>query len=133
MREYILSLGLIAIIALVINFATKRGLSKNYAFDVTRTNMLRGVLALLIILHHLSSHLDIPALYYFHDMGSSVVSMFFFISGYGLIKSYKYKGELYLDGFLTKRLRKILPLYIIFSIFMSIVVIYNTEFGGVFY
>lgn len=80
-----------------------------YCFDVRRTNSLRGVLAILIILHHLSSKIDILFLKWFHDFGAPIVSMFFFVSGYGLIKSYLKKGTAYIDGFLAKRLGKILP------------------------
>lgn len=64
---------------------------------------LRGVLAILIVLHHLSlagvSGLDI-----FRSWGAPVVSLFFFLSGYGLFKSYQQKGERYLSGFLRHRM-----------------------------
>lgn len=41
---------------------------------------------------------------------------FFFLSGYGLLKSFIHKKEFYLHGFLRKRLGKILPLFILLNV-----------------
>lgn len=89
-------------------------------FSKDATLPLRGLLALFIVLHHISLRLTymIPEASLFHlsefqHWGELVVSVFFFMSGYGLIKSYQKKGNGYLDGFLTGRLFKIMNPYII--------------------
>lgn len=47
----------------------------------------------------------------FMNLGACCVSIFFFFSGYGLMTSYRHKGELYLQGFFGHRMSKvILPL-----------------------
>ena len=92
--------------------------TKGFTLDATLP--IRGVLALFIVLHHLSLRLTylIPEVPLFHltefqSWGKPIVSVFFFMSGYGLIKSYQLKGNSYLDGFLTKRMFKIMFPYII--------------------
>ena len=89
-------------------------------FSKDATLPLRGVLALCIVLHHLSLRLMymIPEASFFNlsefiKWGEPIDSVFFFMSGYGLIKSFLKKGTNYLDGFLTGRLSKIMIPYII--------------------
>ncbi len=90
-------------------------------FSKEATLPLRGVLALLIVLHHLSQSLTwmipedslINYLCDFCGWGEPVVSVFFFMSGYGIIKSYQKKGKSYLDGFLKGRLGNLLIPFII--------------------
>jgi peptidoglycan/LPS O-acetylase OafA/YrhL len=86
-------------------------------FDVDATLPLRGILALLIVVYHLSHNFQTSPLYIgiIASCDGPVVSTFFFLSGYGLVKSYQKKGRRYLDHFLTKRLGKILPLFLILS------------------
>ena len=61
---------------------------------------LKGILAVLIVLHHLTYEIKSPLLQPFHSWGAPIVSVFFFISGYGLMTSYKNKGKHYLSGFI---------------------------------
>ena len=89
-------------------------------FSKDATLPLRGLLALFIVLHHISLRLTymIPEaslfdLSEFRSWGDLIVSVFFFMSGYGIIKSYQKKGKSYLDGFLTGRLFRIIVPYII--------------------
>lgn len=85
---------------------------------------LRGMLALLIVMHHLSLRLTymIPEeskvnyLRDFNCWGEYVVSIFFFLSGYGIVKSYQKKGTSYLDGFISGRLLKLMIPFIICSL-----------------
>ena len=86
-------------------------------FNVDRTLSLRGILVLLIVLHHLSGVTSFPGLSpsfrmlvsQFTFFGGGAVSMFFFISGYGLMASLHKKGKIYLDSFYKKRFLKLLP------------------------
>lgn len=85
-------------------------------FNVERTLPLRGILALLIVTHHLSQQVasqDIPIFKEFVVWGAVVVGMFFFITGYGLMVSYMKKGTAYIDNFLTRRFFKLLPPFIV--------------------
>jgi len=85
-------------------------------FDAQRVLPLRGLLALFIIAHHLAlytSALKIPVVHEFDYWGTPVVSMFFFITGYGLTVSYRAKGRTYLDGFPAHRLGKLLPAFVL--------------------
>lgn len=69
---------------------------------------LRGVFALCIIIFHVAKETDLlfPV---FDYLSTTVVAMFFFISGYGLMKSYM-KDEHYADHYLKKRFfRLVLP------------------------
>ena len=90
-----------------------------YDFSVQRTLPLRGLLAILIITHHLSQvvwALEIPIIHEFMSWGGVVVGVFFFITGYGLMITYIKKGNDYLHGFLRHRLGKLLPPIIIATI-----------------
>ena len=86
-------------------------------FNVDRTLSLRGILVLLIVLHHLSGVTSFPGLSpsfrmlvsQFTFFGGGAVSMFFFISGYGLMASLHKKVKIYLDSFYKKRFLKLLP------------------------
>ena len=83
-----------------------------FDFNVQYTLPLRGLLAILIIIHHYALvewNIEIPVIQEFMTWGGVVVSVFFFMTGYGLMISYKYKGDKYLSGFIQHRLGKILP------------------------
>lgn len=96
-----------------------------YNFDSKATVPLRGLLAIGIILHHLSltyqfneciNAFRISPVFYFREMGGPIVAIFFLITGYGLSKSLQTKGTSYLSGFLKKRLGKILPEFLLFTV-----------------
>jgi peptidoglycan/LPS O-acetylase OafA/YrhL len=96
-------------------------------FDVRATLPIRGVLAILIVCHHVSlSFPTMPSyLLIFTKIGTSVCAVFFFLSGYGLMISYIRKGKLYLNGFFLHRLSKLLPVFFLLtaiSIFHAILV-----------
>lgn len=68
---------------------------------------LRGIAAFIILFHHISQRqalMDTGELQFFYDKGPFLVAIFFFSSGYGLIKNLKLKKESYFNGFLKKRL-----------------------------
>lgn len=103
-------------------------------FDTKSTAPLRGILAVLIIFHHISQRYDfsecigplhISPIYYFQSMGAPIVAVFFFLTGYGLMKSLQIKGKMYLKGFIPRRLGKILPEFIILTLGMVFILEYN--------
>ena len=96
-------------------------------FSKQATVPLRGLLATGIVLHHLSLRLveaspDCSWIWsQFSFWGAPIVAVFFFLSGYGLMVSLITKGQKYLDGFLKKRLLKIvLPLVLCSIVFEAI-------------
>lgn len=89
-----------------------------YDFNSKATLPLRGLLAIGIILHHLSltyqfneciNVFHISPIFYFREMGGPIVAIFFLITGYGLSKSLQIKGTSYLSGFLKKDWEKSCP------------------------
>lgn len=75
------------------------------AFTPGKTQPLRGILAVLIVAYHLSQFPPTgPVLAPVSSWGASVVSLFFFISGYGLMRQFQARGRDYLSGFLARRI-----------------------------
>ena len=100
----------------------------NDYLGVKFTTGLKGFLALGIVFHHLSQWVTTGTEFSnFGYMGTYIVSVFFFLSGYGLYVQNERK-ENYLDNFLVKRLSKILTPFIIIS---SIYLIYRSINGQV--
>ena len=105
---------------------------------------LRGFAALGVIIHHISQEpcfQEEGILSPFVNAGAYFVAIFFFCSGYGLLKSYITK-ENYLKGFIKKRIVKsiVVPFYInviIYGILIALVKIpldkvqWITNFAGI--
>ena len=92
------------------------------------TKSLKGLLALLIIFHHISQKITAGENFSnFEYMGRYVVALFFFLSGYGLYFQYS-NNETYMENFLKKRLVRI---FIPFFVFIVIYVIYRATLGEV--
>lgn len=91
---------------------------------------LRGMLAIIVVLHHIAPYTGRgPILNGFMQMSAWPVAFFFFLSGYGLQKQYISKGESYQNGFLKKRLPAVVIPYIVFT--LALWVFYAT--GGKLY
>jgi len=86
---------------------------------VKSTSGLRGFLALGIIFHHLSPWVTTGSEFSnFSYMGAYIVSIFFFLSAYGLYNQNENKKN-YLDKFLVTRLSKILlPFFAVSLIYL---------------
>ncbi len=90
---------------------------------------LRGFAAIGVILHHISQESAFQAKHIlspFVNAGAFFVAIFFFCSGYGLLKSLDTK-ENYLKGFISKRIVKtiLVPFYInviLYAIYYAFVV-----------
>lgn len=86
-----------------------------FDFDADMSLSLKGILALLIVLHHSAQPLCNNGEKFFFDFwywGPAIVGMFFFLAGYGLTRSVMTK-EGYMKTFFKKRFLKLLPPYII--------------------
>ena len=100
----------------------------NDYLGVKSTTGLKGFLALGIVFHHLSQWITTGEEFSnFGYMGTYIVSIFFFLSGYGLYIQNERK-ENYLDNFLVKRLSRI---FIPFVFISSIYLIYRKINGQV--
>ena len=92
------------------------------------TKSLKGLLALLIIFHHVSQKITTGENFSnFEYMGRYIVALFFFLSGYGLYFQYSNNAN-YMENFLRKRLVRI---FIPFFVFIVIYVIYRATLGEV--
>lgn len=101
--------------------------------SLNNTKRIQGFFALLIIAHHFSQVIIFgkdSAGYFdvFCNIGYLFVCVFFFFSGYGLIKSYYTKKD-YLKNFLRNRLPVvIIPLYLVNTILTVIVLFTGKNF-----
>ncbi len=94
--------------------------SNNDVLDKYNSNKIKGLLAILIIMHHLSIYIkDVILFKILTIIGIIAVSAFFFYSGYGLMTSYL-KKESYIKDFLNKRIMKIVIPYIIAIMFTGL-------------
>ena len=79
-------------------------------------NALKGLFALLVILHHLAQRTNDGLMFRLYDlMGYLAVAVFFFLSGYGLQKQYLINKN-YQKGFLPKKIGTVLIPYILITI-----------------
>lgn len=129
----------ILIVSLILIAAAIGGKGSVNQFDSANTMSLRGILAVMIVIAHIVQNIDIQRFTPpYHDYvlreaalqitGSAiyVVAMFFCLSAYGLMVSYRIKGEAYLRGFFSKRCQRLLiPLCLVVIVFQ----IYNGFMG----
>ena len=99
-------------------------MEKEY-FSKQTTNAVKGLFALLVLIHHvfLNFFQDTNSLllnYFFSSLGYLSVSVFFFISGYGIRISLK-KEKKYLDHFLKNRVLNLYCVCLVFSIIYTII------------
>ncbi len=89
--------------------------SKDY-LSLATCKSYRGLFAILVILLHLAQRTESGVLFrYFTFTGMLPVPFFFFLSGYGLQKSYITKSDKYREGFLLKRIPTVFIPYIIIT------------------
>lgn len=85
-------------------------------FSSTSTIPVRGILAIMIILHHFHTLYasEFPWLEQAGFWGVPICTIFFFFSGYGLSASYLCNGKDYLHNFMSNRLHKLfIPIIIV--------------------
>lgn len=95
------------------------------------TDIVKWVAAVAVVIYHLCIfYMHSPTLATELRFGSLSVSIFFFLSGYGLIYSYSLKGEKYLKSFLVRRMSKItIPLLTAYAIYIPLLRIINNREG----
>lgn len=93
------------------------------ALSYDKSNAMKGILALVIVFHHLvlESNISFIGLEVFKYIAFPLVSVFFFFSGYGLVKSYyKNGGQIFLKQYAIKRMTRLLIPYIIVIIYYGL-------------
>ncbi len=85
------------------------------------TNSMKGLFAVSVILCHLSEMPYVESFYFFRGTGNLAVSMFFFLSGYGLMCSYEKNG---LNNFFKKRFSTVLIPFLFVQLFSFILFYY---------
>ena len=86
------------------------------------TDLVKLIAAIAVVVCHLFTfYMHNPAWAAESQFGSLSVSIFFFLSGYGLMCSYSLKGKKYLEGFCIHRISKIIiPLLTAYIIYIPI-------------
>lgn len=106
-------------ILLIINSKTVKPLdaiNEEY-LSIKLSRYYRGLFALVVVLHHLSQKTSSGAIFpLFLNTGALAVSFFFFLSGYGLQKSYIQKSVEYKRNYLKKRIPRVLIPYCVFVV-----------------
>lgn len=97
---------------------------KIHPFDRKATVPLRGALAVLVVLGHLKAHCPWATTWLpWVGWQTPAVSVFFFVSGYGLCKGFAAKGGEYLSGFVARSLGKLLrglvPVVVVYSLWLQ--------------
>lgn len=98
----------------------KKGEWNDEFLSLSQTKAIQGFCAIAILIHHVAQRTCapwLPAKYVRHGLdmfvpiGTFFVGVFFFCSGYGLLKSYREKDN-YLKGFYVRRMRPILVAFL---------------------
>ncbi|WP_228854319.1 acyltransferase family protein [Desulfomarina profundi] len=111
----------------IINFAKIE--TNSHALSREVNKQLQGVFIIVVVLHHLSQRIVEPGLMIlFRPVGYLAVGAFFFISGFGLMKSLK-RNHKYLEKFMYKKISKIYIPFAITNIFtIVLLMLYGKEF-----
>lgn len=89
-------------------------LNKDY-LSLESCNSFRGVFALVVVFHHLAQRTSSGVLFHqFTHVGYLAVAVFFFYSGYGLMKKHMISPRYY-EKFLLKRIPSVLFPYIVIT------------------
>lgn len=110
---------ILLLVLLVYRMKFSDGICLTEAMTVENTIPLRGIFALVILLNHISTYTkDTGGMIfnYFSLTGALSVSVFFTLSGFGLMTSYMKKGDEYLKHFPLKRFSALLIPYFIATV-----------------
>ena len=95
------------------------------------TNNLKGISIIFIILHHINQEIGEVGGTFFSSRltlaGRLGVAIFFFVSGYGVMRQYQIKGSTYLKNFLSHR---VLPIVVLYLLAMAIIFPIKHQFMG---
>lgn len=96
------------------------------------TKYLKGILALIVVFCHIQyDRINLPIFKVFNYVGDFAVALFFFLSGYGLMSQYIKKRQEYLKDFLSKRILKLIIIYVVFIVIYTLTYFANGTFKTV--
>ncbi|MBP3870618.1 MAG: hypothetical protein J6E46_06555, partial [Faecalicoccus sp.] len=99
------------LLAMILAFHLPFKKREEYNVLLTRNDslILKGYFSLVIICHHLAQRIEAGSLFQlaFNDAGYIAVAVYFFITGYGIMKSYQSKPE-YADHFLKNHMKSVI-------------------------
>lgn len=135
---YITIIVYVSVLAVIVWGGKFAGFKADFHDDfmsLESTKSIRGLSALCIIFHHISQETafkNAKIIQAFLNMGPALVAVFFFCSGYGLIKSLNNKPD-YLDGFIKKRVLKgiLIPFYVNVILYGIYFIIFGNDFTPV--
>ena len=110
-------------------------MNENTYMSIRNTNALKGLLAVAVVISHIytSSSFQFSSSLLEFVFGSVFgfvpVSVFFFLSGYGMMCSYRKRGTDYLRHFPRNR---ILPLYLNMCVMIAVYLVLNLVLNGTF-
>lgn len=111
------------IIPFILLYHSKIGNNPNF-LSKDNTNQIKGLMILIVILHHISQRMISPGLMYpFLFFGYLAVSVFMFFSGYGLTTSQQRK-DYFFKTFLSKRFNRVYVPFILINIIT--IILYTT-------
>ena len=109
------------IVLIVLILSIKRKNSKDVFLSKYDSQVLKGVSAILIVLHHLSQRIGINIITLpYIEIGKYSVALFLFLAGFGVMSSYL-SNKNYLNGFLKKRILTIYVPFVISNIIFIVV------------
>lgn len=102
-----------------------------YEFNQEATIPIRGLLACLIVIHHICMSKGLCDNFLIKQMqgvGGAAVTLFFFMTGYGLQTSLLKKADIYLKGFWQKRVKTVvIPFLIAVLMYQCIAQVYALD------
>ena len=115
---------------LVLLFVCSLCVGGDYAFSKGKMQIIRAVIPTVIVLHHCALYFDVEALFPLKRAGNYLISVFFFISGYGVESAINNKAN-YLTSFWKKRGLSIMIPYIISLVlyFVVYILIHDGQFN----
>lgn len=120
MYEGCKTLEILLTVAMLVMLLCRNRPAELAPFDKNRTLPIRGVLALLVVIGHCDTKLPGSHLLQTLHMSTPAVAVFFFLSGYGLVKSLARKPAEYLNGFLPRSLVKFAVPMLVASLAMCV-------------
>ena len=101
--------AIVLILAFIMLFRVRlRSKDTELCLDKNTTNVLKGYAIMVIIIHHLVLRMSRPGILLPFRIGGYLgVTIFFFLSGYGLVCASEKREKNYSKGFMKKRIEKV--------------------------
>lgn len=95
--------------------------------DYKACYVLKGILAIIVMEGHIAKRLEIPYLFFLDKAGVLAVGIFFFLSGYGIMKKYSSKEITFKNFLLRRYLLLCIPCYLAYIFELLIYLLLKIE------